>query len=65
MAVRRVQQVEDLLEHEMVETGASCLLDLGAIPSFPRKFEVGSVIQAQVRGHSFQLSQKTDDFPVF
>lgn len=43
-AVLRGEEVEDLLEHQMVVTGALSHLDWGDILSFPRKFEVGSVL---------------------
>lgn len=59
------EQVEDLLEHQEAQTGALCLLHSGDVPSFPRKSEVGSVAQAQVRGDAFQLSHKTEDFPFY
>lgn len=48
--------VEDLWEHLVVERGALCLLDLGDGPSFPRNSEVSSVLQAGLRGDTFQLS---------
>ena len=44
MAVLRGEEVEDLLEHQMVVTGALSHLDWGDILSFPRTFEVGSVL---------------------
>lgn len=48
------EEAEDLPEHLTVETGALCLLDLGNSPS-----EVGSALQARVRGDTFQLSHST------
>lgn len=56
LAVVCAEGVEDLQEHLVVETGALCLLDLGDGPSFPRNSEVGSVLQARVRGDTVQLS---------
>lgn len=40
-----VEEVEELLEHQVVQTGALCLLPFGDVPSFPTKLEIGPVIQ--------------------
>jgi len=44
MAALRGEEVEDLLEHQLVITGALSHLDWGDILSSPRKLEVVSVV---------------------
>ena len=58
-AALRGEKVEDLLEHQLVITGALSHLDWGDILSSPRKLEVMSV-----RGDHFHPSQMYDFFVV-
>lgn len=44
MTLLCTEEVEELLEHQVVQTGALCLLHFGDVSAFPRKLEIGSVI---------------------
>jgi hypothetical protein len=51
-----IELAEDLLQHLPLETGGFLILHWDDSLTFPRKFETGSVVQAVVRGDSFQLT---------